>query len=137
MDHALVSGSREFERGEIDLSFPALPFHPSSLKKMPSLTASIREMMAQFALGAVFMEGRRWHNEQDCRSPERCAMHTQTSSKKQDIPLEHRSRVHVRTQRGGGHSNPFDRRVQDGLTDVRPGWFTIEDVSDKFGVVGT
>lgn len=56
-------------------------------------------------------------------------------SKEQDIPLAAGDRVAVGTPGGGGYGDPFAREPLHVLSDVKLGYYTAEEVAEKFGVV--
>ena len=56
-------------------------------------------------------------------------------SKEQDIPLKQGDRVRVGTPGGGGYGNPYERDPRLVLEDVKLGYYSVEAVREKFGVV--
>lgn len=55
-------------------------------------------------------------------------------SKEQDIPMRAGDRVTVGTPGGGGYGDPFARRPEAVLEDVRLGYYTAEQAAELFGV---
>lgn len=55
-------------------------------------------------------------------------------SKEQDVPMRAGDRVSVETPGGGGYGDPFARRPESVLEDVRLGYYTAEQAAEKFGV---
>ncbi|MGY6707935.1 MAG: hydantoinase B/oxoprolinase family protein [Rhizobiaceae bacterium] len=55
-------------------------------------------------------------------------------SKEQDVPMRAGDRVSVETPGGGGYGDPFARRPENVLEDVRLGYYTAEQAAEKFGV---
>jgi len=56
-------------------------------------------------------------------------------SKEQDIPLKAGDRVRVGTPGGGGYGDPLTRDPKAVLHDVAMGYYTVEEVTGRFGVV--
>ena len=56
-------------------------------------------------------------------------------SKAQDISLAPGDAVEVRTPGGGGYKNPFDRRPELVMRDVRRGYYTKAQAEALFGVI--
>jgi len=55
-------------------------------------------------------------------------------SKEQDVPMRAGDRVSVETPGGGGYGDPFQRRPEQVLEDVRLGYYTAEQAAQIFGV---
>ena len=56
-------------------------------------------------------------------------------SKDQNIPIGPGDRVRVSTPGGGGYGDPYDRDPEAVARDVGRGYYTVDEVAEKFGVV--